>query len=94
MVTEPLVTLDEVRGRLRVDGVADQTDIESMMLEATDIIIGYLKMQTVTWTPATVPPRIRTAILLAIQALYDGEPTPLNQAVIDVLHRDRDPALA
>jgi hypothetical protein len=94
MVTQPLVTLEQVKARLRIDAIDDQADVEDMMLEGTDIVLGYLKLKTVPWSVDTVPARIRTAILLVIRALYDGEENPLSQAVLDVLHRDRDPALA
>lgn len=94
MVTAPLVTLEQVRGRLRIDGVADQSDVELLMMEGSDIVCGYLKLENVPWTADNVPPRVRTAVLLVIQALYDGEKDPISQAVIDILHRDRDPALA
>lgn len=94
MVAAPLVTIEQVRGRLRIDGVADQADVELMMMEGTDIVCGYLKLEVVPWTADNVPPRVRTAILLVIQGIYDGAEDPLSQAVIDILHRDRDPALA
>lgn len=89
-----LVTLDQIRGRLRIDAVDDQADVESMAAEATDIVIGYLKLTEVEWTVETVPDRVRTAILLVVRALYDGEPQPISSAVQSILWRDRDPALA
>ena len=90
----PLVTLDNVRDRLRIDATDDETDVTRIMAEATDIVVGYLKIQLLTWTVETVPERVRTAILLVCKAIYDGEDAVISQAVIDVLHRDRDPALA
>lgn len=100
MVTTPLVTLDQVKDRLRIDGVADEADVTRMMAEGTRIVLGYLKPQPDGtaldrgWTIDTVPEHVQTAILLVIRAIYDGEPNPLSQAVLDILHRDRDPALA
>jgi hypothetical protein len=100
MVTTPLVSLEQARDRLRIDGVTDQADLTRMLSEGTRIVLGYLKPQPIGspldrgWTIETVPEHIQTAILLVIRAIYDGEPDPLSQAVIDILHRDRDPALA
>lgn len=93
MIT-PLVDLPTVRDRLRIDATDDQVDVERIIAEATDIVIGYLKIETPVWSIATVPERIRTAILLVCRAIYDGEDAVISQAVKDVLHRDRDPALA
>ena len=59
-----------------------------------DIIVGYLKITELTWTVDTVPPRVRTAILLTIQAIYDTTDDPITDAVKSLLWRDRDPALA
>jgi len=100
MATTPLVTLEMVRDRLRIDAVDDQADVERMMREGTRIVLGYLKPQPDGspldrgWTIDTVPEHVQTSILLVIRAIYDGEDNPLSQAVIDILHRDRDPALA
>jgi len=100
MATTPLVTLEMVRARLRIDATDDQEDVERLMAEGTRIILGYLKPQPAGtaldrgWTISTVPEHIQTAILLVIRALYDGEDNVLSQSVLDVLHRDRDPALA
>lgn len=100
MATTPLVTLEMVRGRLRIDAVDDQADVERMMREGTRIVLGYLKPQPADgpldrgWTLDTVPEHVQTAILVVIRALYDGEPQPISSAVQSILWRDRDPALA
>lgn len=100
MVTTPLVSVDQVRDRLRIDGDYDEDDVTRMTAEGTRIVLGYLKPQPMGsaldrgWTIDTVPEHVQTAILLVIRAIYDGEPNPLSQAVLDILHRDRDPALA
>lgn len=93
MVT-PLVTLANVRDRLRIDATDDEVDVTRIISEASDIVVGYLKIPAPVWTVDTVPERIRTAVLLVCKAIYDGEEDVITQAVIDVLHRDRDPALA
>lgn len=92
-----LVTLDEVKNRLRIDFNDDDVDVLSMAEEATDIVIGYIKQPDHEWTLETVPFRIKAAILLVVSRLYEdrsGSEEVLTDAVKRILHRDRDPALA
>lgn len=92
-----LVTLDEVKNRLRIDFNDDDVDVLAMAEEATDIVIGYIKKPDHEWTENAVPFRIKAAILLVVSRLYesrDGEGEILTDAVKSLLHRDRDPALA
>ena len=49
------------------------------------------------WTETTVPTLVKAAILIVLTALYDGrspEDELLSPAVMAILHRFRDPALA
>ncbi|WP_226576662.1 head-tail connector protein [Acuticoccus sediminis] len=89
-----LVTSEQVADRARIDPAHTSADLEYIADEATDIVIGYLKKPDHGWTIETVPPRIRTAIIMVAKALYDDEETVLSDAVKSLLHRDRDPALA
>lgn len=92
-----LVTLDEVKNRLRIDFNDDDVDVLAMSEEATDIVIGYIKQPDHEWTYETVPFRIKAAILLVVSRLYEdrgGTEDVLTDAVKRLLHRDRDPALA
>lgn len=100
-MTIPLVTLQQAKDQVEASGF---TDDDSRILlrveEASDIILGYLKLSTCPWTDRTVPPRIRSAVLLVLSWLYTNRGddsaagSPISQAVIDLLFRDRDPALA
>lgn len=92
-----LVTLDEVKARLRIDFDDDDTDAQAMAEQATDIVIGYIKKPDHSWTTENAPARIKAAILLVIGRLYDdrdGQEEVLTDAVKRLVHRDRDPALA
>lgn len=89
-----LVTADQIADRLRFDVAYETADLDAIAEEATDIVIGYLKKPDHGWTDITVPARVRTAILLVAKALYDEEERIISDAVINILHRDRDPALA
>ena len=94
-----LVTIGDVRDRLRIDAPDDDFDVQAMTEQATDIVVDYLKKPDHTWTPETAPPRIKAAILLVIGRLYmdrEGqlEGGILSEAVKALVHRDRDPAIA
>lgn len=92
-----LVTLADVKNRLRIDFDDDDVDAAAMAEEAADIVIGYIKKPDHDWTVDTVPFRIKAAILLVVGRLYedrDGKEEVLTEAVKNLLARDRDPALA
>ena len=92
-----IVTLPEAKLRLRIDADDEDTLIETMLAEATDILIDYLKKPDHGWTADTAPPRIKAAIILIFAGLYEGrEPGDalLTDTVRSLVHRDRDPALA
>lgn len=87
------ITTREARDRLRIEEAYAEEDLARMIGEAEDIVADYLKLLT-NYAVDDVPPRVRTATLLVIQALYDGDEQPLSTAVRSLLHRLRDPALA
>lgn len=89
-----LVTIEDAKARLQIDFDDKDADLESMVEEATDIVVGYIKQPDHEWTPETVPYRIKSAILLGVKSLFDGDGEVLTDAVKSILHRDRDPALA
>lgn len=92
-----LVTIEEAKRRLRIDFPDEDDPISSMLEEATDIVIGYIKTPDHGWTPESAPPRIKSAICMVAARLYqdrDGGAEVLTKAVKDVLERDRDPSLA
>ncbi|MGE4340358.1 MAG: head-tail connector protein [Pigmentiphaga sp.] len=85
-----LIDLETAKRRLRMDDdVADQVIFENIE-EATSIVLDYLKLET---EPDPVPPFVRAATLLVLEALFDGG-DPLSDTVVRLLHRYRDPAFA
>lgn len=79
-------------------------DIEFAMQQATDIVIDYIKKPDHEWTSADVPGGISAAIILVIAALFDDfqqaqllaalSGSDLNNPVVALLYRYRDPALS
>lgn len=96
-----LITLAQARAQLQMlDGEDDRnSQILLKMEEASDIVVGYLKNPDHGWTDRTVPPRVRSAILLVLSNIWhhrgdDDGADPISPAVVSLLMRDRDPALA
>lgn len=94
---DALVTPEEAKRRLRIDFADDDSLVAELVSEATDIIVDYLKKHDHGWTAETVPFRVKAAILLVTGSLYenrDAGEAVLTSNVRDLIHRDRDPALA
>lgn len=96
-----LITLAQAKAQLRMlDGEDDRdSEIVLKMEEASDIIVGYLKNADHGWTDRTVPGHVRAAILLVFTNLWhhrgdDDGSDPISPAVVSLLMRDRDPAIA
>jgi len=94
-----LVTIGDVRDRLRIDAPDDDFDVQAMTEQATDIVVDYLKKPDHSWTSETVPPRIKAAILLVVGRLYMDREGQLEGGILSdtvkaLVHRDRDPAIA
>lgn len=91
----PLVTLDETKDRLSINFVSQDTRIQGLIDEATDIVVGYIMKPEHGWTAATVPGRIKSAILLVVARLYANDDGPvITDAVKSILRRDRKPVVA
>lgn len=93
---EPLITMEQARSALRVLSADLDEDIDFKVRMAGDIVMGYIKKdaEALGWTHETAPYRIRAAVTLVLKALFFEEDEPLSVAVKNLLHRDRDPALA
>ena len=96
-----LVTLAQAKAHLHITATTDDEDIQFKLDQAEAIIRNYLKTQDdPAWTAATVPPPIKSAILLMLARLYeqrgDNEQNDeaLWAAVDRMLARYRDPAIA
>lgn len=94
----PLVSLETARDHLRVDGQDEDNFLQECLQDAEATIIDYLKARADdNWTEATVPGPVRASILLALAALWhnrEGDIDPITPAVVSLLRRRRDPALA
>lgn len=97
-----LITLAQAKQQLVIETETTERDSELLlkMEEASDIVMDYLKSRAdQAWTSNSVPPRIRSAVLLVLTNLWahrgdDGSSDPISSAVASLLMRDRDPAVA
>lgn len=111
-----LVTLDQVNNALRLnlegdleEASADESDVSRFedvqlkIVQATALVMGYLKDQANEyWTPETAPGEVGAAVILAVKSLYDDSAAAKMIADLDkgegaipaLLRRLRDPALA
>ncbi|WP_367650161.1 head-tail connector protein [Burkholderia contaminans] len=93
-----LITLAQAKAQLRITDTDSDGELASLVSAASDIVVGYLKtVEAAAYTADTVPPRVRTAVLLVLASLYEdreGANDPIGPAVQSLLMRDRDPALA
>ena len=93
-----LVDIETAKRHLRIDTDDSDENLARKIEQASAIVRDYLKVDDDEWdiddTSASVLPyEVEAAVLLVMEALYDGT-EPLSQAVKDLLHRHRDPALA
>jgi hypothetical protein len=92
-----LITLDQAKAQLRIDDTESDTELAGMVTAASAIVVSYLKSpEAAAYTVDTVPPHVRTAVLLVLASLYqdrEGMEDPIGVAVQSLLRRDRDPAL-
>lgn len=100
---DALVSLDRLKRHLYIDGAEHDADLADRAAEATAIIVDYLKTPEHGWTIDTVPPNVRSAILLCAADLWERRGTGmkpsegdavLTETVKSLLHRLRDPAYA
>jgi Phage gp6-like head-tail connector protein len=102
--TDPeLVTLDAAKIHLQVADDDHDADVQEKLTAASATIRDYLKERNdPTWTPATVPPFIASAVLLYLAHLYEHRGDEFGQdnddrvwgAIANLCRRSRDPALA
>jgi hypothetical protein len=95
-----LVTTDEARRHLHLtesnmEDADVAADVADKMLQATDVVIDFIKRPDHEWTDETAPPVIKAAILTMLGRLFeDREDAGIPENVKDMLWRYRDPALA
>lgn len=91
-----LVSLDTLRFRGRID--YDDAGLQTVADDATSIVVDYLKRPDHGWTPETVPGEVRSAIvrvavLMLDQTTSDKPVQFIDEGVVALLERHRDPAL-
>lgn len=94
----PLVTLSEVKTRLRIlpAETFHDTDLTMKAAQASSIVTNYLKRpDDYDWGLATdMEIDVVKAAVLEVAANLFERTEPLNEWVKDILHRYRDPSLA
>lgn len=95
-----LVTTEEARRHLHLTSTdwadADTVaDVTAKAEAATEMVVDYIKQPDHVWTDADAPFLIKAAILLVLGDLFENRETAtISDAVKNILHRYRDPALA
>jgi len=92
-----LVGLTELKQRLGFDFTHDDAALSLILAEAQDHVLRYVAAEADLWTEQTVPPRIKSAIILVTARLYanrDDDGGILTPAVKGLLRRDRKPVVA
>jgi hypothetical protein len=83
-------------------GRIDDSDDDRIMREldsAVSIVLSYLKVDSDEYQDSggdnDFPTLVGASVLLVMQSLYENpEKDPLNDAVVSILRRSRDPAIA
>lgn len=91
-----LVTVDEATARTRIDDVDEDTTIQSIIEEASAIVVKHIKKPDHGWTAQTAPADIKSAVLLVAARIYadrEGEEEWLNVSARNLLVGHRDPTL-
>ncbi len=96
-----LITFEQAAAQLKLDEAAEaDEEVYREMLDATGIIIDYLKKPAHGWTTVTVPASVRASILLVLTDLHEhrapseGPDLYITKTVKNLLYRQRDPAIA
>ena len=98
-----LVSLDRAKAHLRIDADDQDEEVSLKITDASDIVIDYLKRPDHGWTDTDAPGQVQAAVLLVLGALWSQREgagqnaedlDPISPAVVSLLRRMRDPALA
>lgn len=89
-----LITLAEAKTQLRITSDAHDADIELKRVQASEIVVDYLKGNAdESWTDANVPGVVKAAILIQLTVLFDREDVGIPQGVKDILARKHKPTV-
>ena len=101
-----LVTVEQVNIALRLDLAEDDPripDIQAKIDQATDAVLDYIGEDPASYDPSTMPPRVQSAILLAVGSLVGDDQAKLlaglagndpTNAIVGLLRRLRTPSMA
>lgn len=98
-----LVSMDRAKAHLRIDGDDQDEELSLKITDASDTVIDYLKRPDHGWDAADAPGQVQAAVLLVLGALWSQREgvgqnaedlDPISPAVVSLLRRMRDPALA
>jgi hypothetical protein len=104
-ITEALVTVDQARQRLRLDGDYPEADIELAICGASEAVMQYLKRST-NYTGSDgddpAPPQVQNAVILlagmfirdpdGVESASNWEAGYLPRPIVSLLYPLRDPA--
>jgi len=80
-----LLTLDEAKLYLKVDGIEEDTLISNLIKTAEEICEGILRYPLSDFV--VVPDLVRHTIVYAVACLYEQRETSDSKAMIDVMKR-------
>lgn len=91
-----LVSLDTLRFRGKIDFL--DIELQKLADDATGTVIDYIKRPDHGWTQETVPGEVRAAIIRVAVLMYDQTTSDkpvqfIDEGVVALLERHRDPAL-
>ncbi|MCC4295849.1 head-tail connector protein [Brevundimonas aurantiaca] len=98
-----LVTLDRAKAHLHIEGEDQDDELTLKVSDASETVIDYLKRPDHGWTDETAPGQVQAAVLLVLGALWSQREgvgqnaedlDPISPAVVSLLRRMRDPAIA
>lgn len=97
----PIVSLQQAKAHLRITDTDSDTELTATFIPgASAVVASYLKWPAL-WpydgAASTFPPHIQSATLLVLACMFEdreGDNDPIGPAVVSILARDRNPALA
>lgn len=96
-----LVNFQMAKESLNISEAVDDLDakIQDQLDMASQIVIDYIKRPEHGWTQDTTPLHVKAAVLHILRRIHDDpmgelEGGWLSPVAKDLLHRERDPALA
>lgn len=92
----PLVSLETLRFRGKIDFT--DAELARLLADAEATVIDYIKRPDHGWTEETVPGEVRAAVVRVAVLMYDQTTSDkpvqfIDEGVMALLERHRDPAL-